>query len=53
MIRDVVLRSTSFYRHCNERGCKKSTLVARLIRDHLDSEDYGRQPSLPLNVRTV
>lgn len=27
---------------CQARGHKKSTLIARLIRDHLDREGYGR-----------
>lgn len=26
---------------CQDRGHKKSTLIARLIRDHLDREGYG------------
>ena len=42
-----------FNAYCDERGYKKSTLVARLIRDHLNSEDFRRQPPLPLDFRTA
>ena len=38
-----------FKAYCDERGFKKSTLVAHLIRDHLDNEGYRLQRSLPLN----
>lgn len=31
---------------CRERGFKKSTLIARLVREHLDHEGYGSQPAL-------
>jgi hypothetical protein len=30
-----------FEAFCQDRGHKKSTLIARLIRDHLDREGYG------------
>jgi len=30
-----------FERFCRQRGHKKSTLIARLIRDHLDQEESG------------
>ena len=40
-----------FKEYCDERGFKKSTLVARLIRDHLDNEGYRLQRSLSLNSR--
>ena len=33
--------------YCHDRGYKKSTLVARLIRQYLDMEGYGGQPSTP------
>lgn len=33
---------------CEERGFKKSTLAARLIREHLDKEAFDRQQQLPL-----
>jgi hypothetical protein len=35
-----------FDAYCRSRGFKKSTLIARLIRDHLDSEKFDRQRSL-------
>lgn len=35
-----------FSAYCNERGHKKSTLIARLVREHLDREAYAAQPSL-------
>ena len=38
-----------FEAFCSERGHKKSTLVARLIRDHLDLEEFRQQRELPLN----
>ncbi|WP_162998163.1 hypothetical protein [Brevundimonas lutea] len=34
-----------FEAFCEARGHKKSTLIARLIRDHLDREGYGRDTS--------
>ena len=36
-----------FDNYCRERGFKKSTLVARLIRQYLDLEGYGiaREPN--------
>lgn len=35
-----------FERYCAEFGFKKSTLVARLIREHLDREGYPDQGQL-------
>jgi hypothetical protein len=35
-----------FSAYCSERGFKKSTLIARLIREHLDGENYAPQPAL-------
>jgi metal-responsive CopG/Arc/MetJ family transcriptional regulator len=35
-----------FESYCRDRGFKKSTLIARLIRDHLDNEHYGLQREL-------
>jgi hypothetical protein len=35
-----------FSSYCSERGFKKSTLIARLIRDHLDHETYPIQAPL-------
>jgi hypothetical protein len=34
-----------FERFCNQRGHKKSTLIARLVRDHLDREEFETRPS--------
>ena len=38
-----------FERYCVERGYKKSTLIARLIRDYLDSERFPLQAELSRN----
>jgi hypothetical protein len=35
-----------FEAYCRDRGFKKSTLIARLIRDHLDRERYRLQRNL-------
>jgi hypothetical protein len=35
-----------FEAFCNERGHKKSTLIVRLIKEHLDKEQYPFQGSL-------
>lgn len=40
-----------FEAFCVARGHKKSTLVARLIREHLDSEGFRSQRELPLDQR--
>ena len=37
-----------FTAYCRERGFKKSTLIARLIREHLDGEGYASQAPLDL-----
>ena len=37
-----------FNAYCREKGFKKSTLAARLIREHLDSQHYAMQRSLAL-----
>ena len=37
-----------FERYCQERGFKKSTPIARLIREHLDQERYRPQRELRL-----
>ena len=34
-----------FEAYCRTTGHKKSTLIARLIREHLDRECFGVQPS--------
>ena len=35
--------------YCRERGYKKSTLLARLVRQYLDMEGYGAQRDNPFN----
>ncbi len=35
-----------FEAFCHERGYKKSTLIVRLIKEHLDREQYPFQASL-------
>lgn len=35
-----------FDAYCKEKGYKKSTLIARLIREHLDRERFGVQQEL-------
>ena len=35
-----------FEAFCRERGHKKSTLIARLIKDYLDSQGFASQPGL-------
>ena len=34
-----------FSAYCEQRGFKKSTLIARLVREHLDREGFASQPS--------
>lgn len=41
----------SFDAYCHQRGYKKSTLIARLVRDHLKAEGFVRQPDLFRNGR--
>jgi hypothetical protein len=41
-----------FSAYCREKGFKKSTLVARLIREHLDREGYADQKMLPFSNDT-
>jgi hypothetical protein len=38
--------SERFAAYCRERGFKKSTLIARLIQEHLDREGFPGQPLL-------
>lgn len=38
--------SLRFAAYCEERGFKKSTLIVRLIRDHLDRERFQSQAEL-------
>lgn len=35
-----------FSAYCAQRGFKKSTLIVRLIREHLDREGFAAQPTL-------
>jgi hypothetical protein len=35
-----------FCAYCEEKGYKKSTLIARLIREHLNQEGYASQATL-------
>lgn len=35
-----------FEEYCRERGFKKSTLIARLVREHLDREEFHPQREL-------
>lgn len=35
-----------FSAYCEEKGYKKSTLIARLVRDHLDKEGFQPQGEL-------
>ena len=41
-----------FEAYCAETGHKKSTLIVRLIREHLDREKFGLQGSLYEAVET-
>lgn len=42
-----------FEAYCHERGHKKSTLIARLIREHLDIERFQLQQELFRQPRTA
>jgi hypothetical protein len=42
-----------FSTYCAQRGYKKSPLVARLIRDYLDSEKFAMQTELQLRPREL
>jgi hypothetical protein len=49
----VILQAEEFDRfdtYCQEQGFKKSTLIARLIRDHLDAASHRLQRELPIRV---
>lgn len=35
-----------FGAYCREKGYKKSPLIARLVREHLDKERFNPQPDL-------
>jgi hypothetical protein len=38
-----------FAAYCEFQGHKKSTLIARLIREHLDAANFRTQGTLPLD----
>lgn len=40
-----------FERYCTDRGHKKSTLIARLVREHLEREGYSATRG-PLSAAT-
>ncbi len=47
----VLLDPSEFARfeaYCTSQGFKKSTLIARLIREHLDAAQFPEQRPLPL-----
>lgn len=49
----VLLEDLEFERfeaYCRERGHKKSTLIARLIREHLDAEAFYSPKQLRLKL---
>ncbi len=41
------IEEARFEAYCRDKGHKKSTLIARLIREHLDREGYAPQAALP------
>jgi hypothetical protein len=48
----VIIEDEEFARfeaYCNRNGYKKSTLICRLIREHLDSEHFSVQRTFDLN----
>jgi hypothetical protein len=40
-----------FERYCDAQGHKKSTLIARLIREYLEREGYGGSERRPIEDR--
>ncbi len=49
----VLLADSDFARfdaYCEKRGFKKSTLISRLIREHLESEQFHMQTNLDFAV---
>lgn len=52
----VLLSEAEFLRfdtYCEERGFKKSTLIARLIREHLNNECFQEQATLALEEQAA
>jgi hypothetical protein len=52
----VVLSLEDFERYqayCEEKGFKKSTLIARLVRDHMDAAGYQLQRPLLIPAQRV
>jgi hypothetical protein len=50
----VVLPTAEYERYeayCAEKGYKKSTLIARLVRDHLDEASFQLQRRLPISSK--
>lgn len=41
-----------FEGYCESQGFKKSTLIARLIREHMDAAGYKLQKVLPLSQQS-
>ncbi len=49
----VLLSGDQFARldsYCKTRGYKKSSLIARLVREHMDQEGFQVQMALPIRV---
>lgn len=38
--------ASRFEAYCKQKGFKKSTLIARLVRDYLEKENFQHQPEL-------
>jgi hypothetical protein len=43
-------QAVQFERYCDARGHKKSTLIARLIREHLEREGFGAPKPAPAHA---
>ena len=41
--------STRFQAYCDQNGYKKSTLICRLIREHLENENFALQSEMKLD----
>ena len=52
----VLLSNEEFIKfsdYCHQNGYKKSTLIQRLIREHLSAEGYISQESLPFKYPEI